>query len=40
MMAVGAIGKAFTVTTNAFDVKEQPLLFETVTEYEPAVVAV
>ena len=35
-----AEGKAFIVTTNAVEVKEQPLLLETVTVYEPAAVAV
>jgi hypothetical protein len=35
-----AVGKAFIVTTNAVDVKEQPLLLETATVYDPAEVAV
>jgi hypothetical protein len=35
-----AEGKAFVVTTNAGDVKEQPWLLATVTEYDPAAVAV
>jgi hypothetical protein len=35
-----AVGKAFTVTVKAGDVKEQPLLLVTVTIYEPAAVAV
>ena len=35
-----AVGNAFIVTRNAVDVKEQPLLLETVTVYDPAAVAV
>ena len=35
-----AEGNAFIDTTNAVEVREQPLLLETVTVYEPAAVAV
>ena len=35
-----AVGKAFTVTTKAVDVNEQPLLLVTLTVYEPAAAAV
>ena len=35
-----AVGKAFTVTAKAVDIKEQPLLLEIVIVYNPAEVAV
>ena len=35
-----AVGRAFTVTTKAVDVKEQPLLLVILTVYDPAAVAV
>ena len=35
-----AAGRAFTVTTKADDVNEQPLLLVTLTVYEPAAAAV
>jgi hypothetical protein len=35
-----AVGRAFTVTTKAVDVKEQPLLLVTLTVYDPDAVAV
>ena len=35
-----AVGKAFIVTSNAVDVKEQPWLFVIVTVYRPAALAV
>ena len=35
-----AVGKAFIVTTNVGEVKEQPWLLEIVTVYEPAALAI
>ena len=35
-----AVGRAFTVTTKAVEVNEQPLLLVTLTVYEPAAAAV